>query len=116
LGKSSGGISIRQIRLACGLVLIAYLVSHFGNHALGKTSRWSPGHRPSIPHAASGNSLYRCRRVLCRLADGTTGFGIWALYEGGGNPLGGKPLERLSSVLGLKQFRHYITLWAGVGG
>src|SRR4030081_3918617 len=32
------GISIRQIRLACGLVLFAYLVSHFVNHALGNVS------------------------------------------------------------------------------
>src|ERR1700694_5820513 len=32
------GISIRQIRLACGLVLFAYLVSHFLNHALGNIS------------------------------------------------------------------------------
>src|SRR5438270_7838196 len=29
------GISLRQIRLASGLVLFAYLVSHFLNHALG---------------------------------------------------------------------------------
>ena len=32
------GISIRQVRLACGLVLFAYLVSHFLNHALGNIS------------------------------------------------------------------------------
>ena len=32
------GIGVRQIRLACGLVLFAYLVSHFLNHALGNIS------------------------------------------------------------------------------
>jgi adenylate cyclase len=32
------GIGERQIRLACGLVLFAYLVSHFSNHALGNIS------------------------------------------------------------------------------
>ncbi len=32
------GIGVRQIRLACGLVLFAYLVSHFFNHALGNIS------------------------------------------------------------------------------
>ncbi len=32
------GIGVRQIRLACGLVLFAYLVSHFFNHALGNVS------------------------------------------------------------------------------
>ena len=32
------GIGIRQLRLACGSVLFAYLVSHFLNHALGNIS------------------------------------------------------------------------------
>src|SRR5260370_41677728 len=32
------GISVRQVRLASGLVLFAYLVSHFLNHALGNIS------------------------------------------------------------------------------
>ena len=32
------GIGVRQIRLACGLVLFAYLLSHFANHALGNIS------------------------------------------------------------------------------
>src|SRR5271167_790744 len=32
------GISARQIRLVCGLVLFAYLISHFLNHALGNIS------------------------------------------------------------------------------
>jgi adenylate cyclase len=35
LGKFIRGISVRQVRLACGFVLFAYLVSHFFNHALG---------------------------------------------------------------------------------
>lgn len=32
------GIGIRQVRLATGLVLFAYIVSHFANHALGNIS------------------------------------------------------------------------------
>jgi adenylate cyclase len=32
------GIGIRQVRLATGLVLFAYLISHFTNHALGNIS------------------------------------------------------------------------------
>src|SRR5258706_11927954 len=32
------GIGVRQVRLACGLVLFAYLVSHFLNHELGNIS------------------------------------------------------------------------------
>lgn len=31
-------VGVRQIRLACGLVLFAYLLSHFINHALGNIS------------------------------------------------------------------------------
>jgi adenylate cyclase len=31
-------VGVRQIRLACGLVLFAYLLSHFVNHALGNIS------------------------------------------------------------------------------
>src|SRR5437588_217613 len=38
LTKFFRGIGVRQIRLACGLVLFAYLVSHFLNHALGNIS------------------------------------------------------------------------------
>src|SRR3954454_17682146 len=38
LTKSIRGIGVRQVRLACGLVLFAYLVSHLANHALGNIS------------------------------------------------------------------------------
>src|SRR6267142_2822992 len=34
IAKFIRGISVRQVRLGCGLVLFAYLVSHFLNHAL----------------------------------------------------------------------------------
>jgi adenylate cyclase len=32
------GISVRQVRLACGLVMFTYIFSHFFNHALGNIS------------------------------------------------------------------------------
>ena len=32
------GIGIRQVRIACGLILFCYLLSHFANHALGNIS------------------------------------------------------------------------------
>jgi len=32
------GIGVRQVRLACGLVMFAYILSHFFNHALGNIS------------------------------------------------------------------------------
>src|SRR3954454_2245816 len=32
------GIGVRQVRLVCGLVMFAYIFSHFFNHALGNYS------------------------------------------------------------------------------
>ena len=32
------GIGVRQVRVACGLILFTYLLSHFVNHALGSVS------------------------------------------------------------------------------
>jgi adenylate cyclase len=32
------GIGVRQVRLACGLVMFSYIFSHFFNHALGNIS------------------------------------------------------------------------------
>ena len=32
------GIGVRQVRLACGLVMFSYIFSHFFNHALGNFS------------------------------------------------------------------------------
>ena len=32
------GIGVRQVRLGCGLVMFAYIFSHFFNHALGNLS------------------------------------------------------------------------------
>jgi adenylate cyclase len=49
-------ISLRQIRLAAGLVLFAYLVSHFLNHALGNVS---------MDALASGVYLHNCFGNSC---------------------------------------------------
>src|ERR1700694_590382 len=38
MAKFIRGIGVRQVRLVCGLILFAYLVSHFLNHALGNIS------------------------------------------------------------------------------
>ncbi len=32
------GIGVRRVRIACGLVMFAYIFSHFFNHALGSVS------------------------------------------------------------------------------
>jgi adenylate cyclase len=73
------GIGVRQVRLACGLVMFSYIFSHFFNHALGNVSyalmeKWLTFHiwwwRIPIVNA----TLY---------AAATTHFslGLWALYQ-----------------------------------
>ena len=37
-GLSVRAIGLRQLRMASGLILFAYVVSHFLNHALGNIS------------------------------------------------------------------------------
>jgi adenylate cyclase len=73
------GISVRQVRLACGLVLFAYLVSHFLNHALGNISMdalaagvWY--HTAFWQFLPVAITFYAA--VLVH-----TGLGIWALYD-----------------------------------
>ncbi|MEA3026097.1 MAG: adenylate cyclase [Alphaproteobacteria bacterium] len=38
MAKWLRGVGIRQVRIACGLVMFAYIFSHFFNHALGNIS------------------------------------------------------------------------------
>ena len=38
LTKFVGVIGVRQVRIACGLVMFSYLLSHYANHALGNVS------------------------------------------------------------------------------
>ncbi len=73
------GVGVRQIRLACGLVLFAYLISHFLNHALGNISMaaLAAGLRyhllfwrfPPVAIVFYGAALVH------------SGLGIWALYQ-----------------------------------
>src|ERR1700710_389447 len=110
LGKFIRGISIRQIRLACGLVLFAYLVSHFVNHALGNIS---------INALAAGVYFHTLfwqflpvAVVFYPAALTHTGLGIWALYER--RQFRGKAIEPLQLVLGLSIPALIITHLAGV--
>ena len=91
------GISVRQVRLACGLVLFAYLVSHFLNHALGNISMdalaagvWY--HTAFWQFLPVAITFYAA--VLVH-----TGLGIWALYER--RQFRWKAIEPLQLVLGL---------------
>ncbi|MBV9557442.1 MAG: adenylate/guanylate cyclase domain-containing protein [Pseudolabrys sp.] len=91
------GIGQRQIRLACGIVLFAYLVSHFLNHALGNISM----------HALSVGVRYHTEFwqflpvaiILYTAMLLHFGLGIWALYER--RQFSWKAIEPLQLLLGL---------------
>jgi adenylate cyclase len=91
------GTGIRQIRLASGLVLFTYLVSHFLNHALGNIS---------MEALASGvylhTSFWQFLPVAILFYTAClvhTGLGLWALYER--RQFRWKAIEPLQLVLGL---------------
>src|SRR5260370_20939593 len=97
IAKSIRGISVRQIRLACGLVLFAYLVSLFLNHALGNIS---------MDALATGvyyhGAFWRFLPVAIALYTASlvaAGLGIRALYER--RQFRWKAIEPLQLVLGL---------------
>src|SRR3954467_9406337 len=108
--KSIRGIGVRQVRLACGLVLFAYLVSHFLNHALGNISMdalaagltYHTGFWQFLPVAIG---FYTAALVH-------TGLGIWALYER--RQFRWKAIEPLQLVLGLSIPALVITHLVGV--
>jgi adenylate cyclase len=90
-------VSIRQIRLVCGLVLFAYLISHFLNHALGNIS---------IDALAAGVHYHilfwrfpPVAIVFYGAALVHAGLGVWALYRR--RQFHWKAIEPLQLVLGL---------------
>ena len=91
------GISIRQVRFACGLVLFTYLVSHFLNHALGNISL------DALAFGVHYHILFwqflpvAILFYTAVLVHG--GLGIWALYER--RQFRWKAMEPLQLVLGL---------------
>ena len=97
LTKFLRGIGLRQIRLASGVVLFAYLLSHFLNHALGNISL----------EALAGGVYYHTlfwqflpvAVLFYTAALVHTGLGIWALYER--RQFRWKAIEPLQLVLGL---------------
>ncbi|MEA2783596.1 MAG: adenylate cyclase [Rhodospirillaceae bacterium] len=110
LGKFVRGISIRQIRLACGLVLFAYLVSHLINHALGNVSM------DALATGVYFHTLFwqflPVAIVFYAAALIHTGLGVWALYER--RQFRWKAIEPLQLVLGLSIPALIITHLAGV--
>jgi adenylate cyclase len=104
------GIGVRQIRLVCGLVLLAYLVSHFLNHALGNISMDALAvglhyHTLFWQFLPVAIAFYTAALVHA-------GLGIWALYER--REFRWKAIEPLQLVLGLSIPALVITHVVGV--
>jgi adenylate cyclase len=102
--------SVRQIRLGCGVVLFAYLVSHFLNHALGNISMDALAagvyyHTAFWQFPPVGIAFYAAALVH-------TSLGITALYER--REFRWKAIEPLQLVLGLSIPALIITHVAGV--
>src|SRR4029077_16409570 len=91
------GIGVRQIRLACGLVLFAYLVSHFLNHALGNISMDALA--AGVWYHTAFWQFLPVAIVFYAAALVHAGLGIWALYER--QQFRWKAMEPLQLVLGL---------------
>jgi adenylate cyclase len=73
------GIGVRQVRLATGLVMFAYIFSHFFNHALGNISyetmeSWLRWHVWWWRMPAVNYTLYTAAVIHFSL-------GLWALYQ-----------------------------------
>ena len=104
------GTSVRQVRLACGLILFAYLVSHFLNHALGNVSM------EALAGGVAWHMLFwqflPVAIVFYAAALVHAGLGIWALYER--RQFRWKAIEPLQLVLGLSIPALVITHIAGV--
>jgi adenylate cyclase len=73
------GVGVRQIRLGCGLVLFAYLVSHFLNHALGNISM------AALDAGLHYHLLFWQFPPVAIVFYGSaaihSGLGVWALYQ-----------------------------------
>src|SRR6202163_1906464 len=110
IAKFIRGIGVRQVRLACGLVSFAYLVSHFLNHALGNISMDALAagvyyHTAFWQFLPVAIAFYTAALVHA-------GLGIWALYER--RQFRWKAIEPLQLVLGLSIPALVITHVAGV--
>src|ERR1700738_87871 len=91
------GTGVRQIRLGCGLVLFAYLVSHFLNHALGNISMEALA--AGIHYHVMFWQFPPVGIVFYGAALVHSGLGVWALYER--RQFRWKAIEPLQLVLGL---------------
>src|ERR1700693_1192808 len=91
------GIGVRQVRLACGVVLFTYLVSHFLNHALGNISMEAL--TAGLYYHTMFWQFLPVAILLYTAALLHPGLGIWALYQR--RQFRWKAIEPLQLVLGL---------------
>ncbi|HLZ03149.1 MAG TPA: adenylate/guanylate cyclase domain-containing protein [Bradyrhizobium sp.] len=91
------GIGLRQVRLACGMVLFTYLISHFLNHALGNISL------DAMADGVYYHTLFWQFPPVAIIFYGSalvhSGLGIWALYQR--RQFKWKGMEPLQLLLGL---------------
>ena len=97
IAKYLRGIGVRQVRLACGVVLFAYLVSHFLNHALGNISMEALA--AGLYYHTVFWQFLPVAILLYTAALLHSGLGIWALYQR--RQFRWKAIEPLQLVLGL---------------
>jgi adenylate cyclase len=110
LGKFVRGIGVRQVRLACGLVLFAYLLSHFINHALGNISLGAMA--KGIQYHTAFWKCFPVAIVFYSAATAHTGLGFLALYER--RQFRWKAIEPIQLILGLSVPALIITHLASV--
>src|ERR1700749_1403938 len=91
------GIGVRQVRLACALVLFCYLLSHFFNHALGIISLQALA--DGVTYHTAFWRFPPVAVVFYTAAIVHGGLGIWALYHR--RQFSWKAVEPLQLVLGL---------------
>jgi len=91
------GVGVRQVRLACALVLFCYLLSHFLNHALGIISLDALADGVAYHIAFWQFPPVAIAFYWAAIIHG--GLGIWALYQR--RQFSGKAIEPLQLVLGL---------------
>lgn len=91
------GIGVRQVRLICGLVLFAYLLSHFLNHALGNVSLQALA--AGVYYHTVFWQFLPVSIVFYTAAVVHSGLGVWALYQR--RQFSWKTIEPLQLVLGL---------------
>ena len=90
-------VSLRQVRLVCGLVLFAYLISHFLNHALGNISMDALA--AGVHYHIMFWQFLPVAIVFYGAALVHAGLGVWALYRR--RQFHWKAIEPLQLVLGL---------------